>query len=69
MDFDVFVIDWLVRERLREARRGAEWQWAEPASVPRGSLREALGLAMIRAGCWMLGEASPCAGGTLALRR
>ncbi len=59
MDFNVYLTEVLVRERLREAERLARAsQWAERASGRRRrSLRVALGRAMIRVGRWVLGQA------------
>ena len=59
MDFNVYLTEVLVRERLREAERLA-WasQWVEKASGRRRrAFRVALGRAMIRAGRWVLGQA------------
>lgn len=60
MDFNVYVLEFLVRERFREAERLARAaQWVEEASGQRSRpLREALGRAMIHAGRWVLGQAS-----------
>ena len=59
MDFNVYVAELLVRERLREAERLARAsQWIEEASGRRRRwLRVALGRAMIRVGRWVLGQA------------
>ena len=59
MDFNVYLTEVLVRERLREAER-LTWasQWVEEASGRRRrALRAALGRAMIRVGRWVLGQA------------
>ena len=59
MDMNVYLMEFLVRERLREAERLA-WasQWVEEASGRRRrALRAALGRAMIRVGRWVLGQA------------
>lgn len=59
MDFNVYVLEFLVRERLREAERLARVsQWMEPSDPRSRPFRVALGLAMIRAGRWVLGQAS-----------
>lgn len=59
MDLNVYLVEFLVRERLREAERLARAsQWVEEASGERSRrLRVALGRAIIRAGRWVLGEA------------
>ena len=59
MDFNVYLTEVLVRERLREAERFARAsQWVEKASGRRSrAFRVALGRAMIRAGRWVLGQA------------
>jgi len=59
MDFNVYLTEVLVRERLREAERLARAsQWAEEAAGRRRrALRVALGRAMIRVGRWVLGQA------------
>jgi len=58
MDFNMYFAELLVRERLRESERLARTsQWIE-ASRPRSRpLRVAVGLAMLRAGRWVLGNA------------
>ena len=58
MDFNVYLTEVLVRERLREAERltGAS-QWVEEAwGRRRRAVRVALGRAMIRVGRWVLGK-------------
>lgn len=52
MDFNVYLMEFLVRERLREAQRLARTsKWVEEAaSARRRRFRVALGRAMIRAG-------------------
>jgi len=59
MDFNVYLTEVLVRERLQEAERFARAsQWVEEASGRRRrAFRVALGRAMIRAGRWVLGQA------------
>jgi len=63
MDMNVYLAEFLVRERFREAERLARAsQWAEEASGRRRrALRVALGGAMIRAGRWVLGQAPDAA--------
>ncbi len=63
MDFNVYLTEVLVRERLREAERLAcASQWVEEASGRRRrAFRVALGRAMIRAGRWVLGQAPDAA--------
>ena len=63
MDFNVYLTEVLVRERLREAERFARAsQWVEEASGRRRrAFRVALGRAMIRAGRWVLGQAPDAA--------
>jgi len=63
MDFNVYLTEVLVRERLREAERltGAS-QWVEEAwGRRRRAFRVALGRAMIRAGRWVRGQAPDAA--------
>ena len=58
MDLNVYLAEFLVRDRLREAERLA-WasQWVEEAAGRRRrALRVALGRAMIRVGRWVLGK-------------
>ena len=59
MDLNVYLAEFLVRERLQEAERLARAShWVEEASGRRsGAFRVALGRAMIRAGWWVLGQA------------
>lgn len=67
---NLYFVEWLVRERLQEAERLAATRgWSEIARPPRRPLRVAVGRAMICAGQWILGQASPCAGEAGALRR
>jgi len=59
MDLNVYLVEFLVRDRLREAERLA-WasQWVERAAGRRRrAVRVALGGAMIRAGRWVMGKA------------
>ncbi len=60
MDLNVYLVEFLVRERFREAERLARAsQWVEEASGRRRrAFRVALGRAMIRAGRWVLGQAA-----------
>ena len=58
MDLNVYLAEFLVRDRLREAERLA-WasQWVEKASGRRRrAVRVALGRAMIRVGRWVRGK-------------
>ena len=59
MDLNVYLMEFLVRERFREAERLARAsQWVEEAAGRRRrAFRVALGRAMIRAGRWVLGQA------------
>lgn len=59
MDLNVYLMEFLVRDRLRETERLARAsQWVEEASGRRRrALRVALGRAMIRAGRWVRGQA------------
>ena len=63
MDMNEYLMEFLVRERLRETERLARAsQWAERASGRwRRALRVALGRAMIRAGRWVRGQAPDAA--------
>lgn len=69
MDFDEYFAEWLVRERLAEARQLAARQAlidsASPASRP---VRVAVGVALIRVGRWLLRQVPEHApdGGRLA---
>ena len=59
MDLNVYLAEFLARDRLREAERLA-WasQWVEKASGRRRrAVRVALGRAMIRVGRWVRGQA------------
>lgn len=70
MDFNLYFAEWLVWERYREAQRlAARGWWWDPPSRPRRPLRVALGLAMIRAGHWILGSAPGYAGHPDAIGR
>ena len=59
MDFNLYLAEFMVRDRLREAERLARAsRWVKEASGQRSRpLRVALGHAMIRAGRWVLGQA------------
>lgn len=63
MDLNVYLVEFLVRERFREAERLARAsQWVEEASGRRRrAFRVALGRAMIRAGRWVLRQAPAAA--------
>lgn len=62
MDMNVYVAEWLARERLRETeRRAAESRLIAEARPPR-PLRAFLGRAMIQAGQWIAGRAALGAG-------
>ncbi len=70
MDFNLYLAEVLIRERLREAQRlAAMGGWGEPPAPRCRALRAAVGGAMIRAGRWILGNVSPCAGQPGALGR
>ena len=58
METSVYLVEFLVRERLREAERLARAsQWAEEASRRRRrAFRMALGRVIIRAGRWVRGR-------------
>jgi hypothetical protein len=60
MDFNLYATEWLVRERMREAERVSRLGWVpERAGCPRRRpLRVAVGLAMVRLGRWMSGDAA-----------
>ncbi|MBI4610374.1 MAG: hypothetical protein HY726_15365 [Candidatus Rokubacteria bacterium] len=68
MDFNDYVVEQLVKERLREAQRlAALGAWHDRPRAPRRRLRAAMGLAMIRVGRWVLGQ--PVEGEPAALGR
>ncbi len=59
MEFDTYVLECVVRDRLREARRAAaDWRLFESLRGPRRPLRAAVGLAMIRLGHRVLGQSA-----------
>lgn len=62
MDMNVYVAEWLVRERLREAERRAAESRLIAEARPRRPLRALVGQAMIRAGQWIAGRAALGAG-------
>lgn len=63
MDLNEYTAEWLVRERLAEARAYARRQsLIESVRPPRRPARVALGNALIRAGHWMLGQVPACVG-------
>lgn len=68
MDLDEYFAEQFVKERRREAERlAATRAWSEPPGLRWQSLRMAVGLAMIRAGRWVLGQ--PVDGKPTALGR
>lgn len=70
MDFNLYLAELLIRERLREAQRlAATSRWSDPPAPRCQALRAAVGGAVIRAGRWILGNVSPCAGQPDALGR
>ncbi len=71
MDFNLYVAEWLMWERYREAERLAArgWWWSDPPGLRSRPLRVAVGHTLIRAGRWILGGAVGCAGHPDALGR
>jgi hypothetical protein len=63
MDFNEYLAERLVKERLHEARAlAARRALIDSLRPPRRPLRVVVGFAMVRAGHWVLGHAPECAG-------
>ena len=50
MDMNVYLVEWLAKERLGEIRAAAVREQLAESARPRPSLRTALGLAMVSVG-------------------
>jgi hypothetical protein len=57
MDMNGYALEILARDHLAELRARCQREELARAATPAGSLRVALGLALIRAGRWTLGDA------------
>lgn len=69
MDFNEYFAEWLVRERLAEARAlAARATLIRAVRPPRRRLRATVGLVLIRIGQGLLGRAAEYAGEPSALR-
>lgn len=63
MDLNEYFAEWLVRERLAEARAlAARWALIDSVRPPHRPMRAVLGRALIRVGHWILGQVPGYAG-------